>query len=289
MYVIDNKKLGYIFVVIGVCLYAFSDAIMKYFMPIYGVNQVTFLRTILRFIPLLALAFYRKSNPLKTNKIKENILRSILASVGTYAFMMAYKYAAMTDVIVVGYSTALFVIPLSVVILKEKFYRRDLIAVGVGFFGVLLAFRPFDEIFHCGIMFAVIGAVISALNQVIIKRLSATESELTIIFYHHLLLILISFFIGFDLFSALKLSHFCVLFIGGTIGAAAQYCIIHAFKLSTSSSLASATYTMLIPSTIIDFVIYDKIPDSFIIGGLFLISFGSLYVLRARKMRVIQK
>ncbi len=285
----NNRKLGYIFIIIGVCLYAFSDAIMKYFMPIYGVNQVTFFRTILRFIPLLILAFYRKENPLKTNRIRENIFRSILASIGTYAFMLAYKYDAMTDVIVVGYSTAIFVIPLSVVVLKEKFYIRDAIAVAIGFAGVLLAFRPFGGVFHFGVMFAAIGAVIAALNQVIIKRLSATESELTIIFYHHLLLILISFFIGFDLFMPLKLSHVCILFLGGIIGAAAQYCIIHAFKLSTSSGLASATYTMLIPSTLIDFFIYDKVPDLFIIAGLLLIAFGSFYVLKAHKMRFVQK
>ena len=282
---IGKRRLGYIFFVAGVCLYAFSDAIMKYFMPIYGVNQVTFLRTIFRFIPLLALAFYRKENPLRTNRATENVLRAILASLGTYTAMLAYKYAPMTDVVVVGYSTALFVVPFSIVILKERFYIRDAIAVAVGFLGVLLAFRPFGGVFHFGIMFAVIGAIIAALNQVIIKRLSSTESELTIIFYHHLVLILISLLIGFDLFVPLKSYHFCILFIGGTIGAAAQYSITHAFKLSTSSSLASAAYTMLIPVTLIDFFMDNKIPDLFIISGLILIASGSFYVLKARKRR----
>ena len=281
----DNRRLGYIFFIAGVCLYSFSDAIMKYFMQIYGVNQVTCLRTIFRFVPLLIFAFYRKENPLRTAKVTANILRAILASAGTYTAMLALKYSPMTDVVVVGYSTALFVIPFSVLILKEKIYMRDIIAIAVGFLGILLAFRPFGDVFHLGIMFAVAGAVMAALNQVIIKKLSATESELTIIFYHHMILIPISFLIGFDFFIQLTLFHFCILFLGGIIGAVAQYSITHAFKLSTSSSLASAAYTMLIPVTLIDFFMDGKVPDLFIIGGLILIASGSCHILRTRKMR----
>jgi drug/metabolite transporter (DMT)-like permease len=65
------------------------------------------------------------------------------------------------------------------------------------------------------------------------------------------------------------------LLIGGTVGAIAQYAIIHAFKLSSSSGLASAGYVMLIPNTLFDFFLYDKIPDIYIIGGLLLIAAGT--------------
>lgn len=274
--VLDNRKVGYISITVGVCLYAFSDAIMKYFMPIYGVNQVTFFRTISRFIPLLIFALYKKENPLSSVRIKENLFRAVLASLGTYLFMLAYRYAAMTDVVVVGYSTAIFVIPFSVFILKEKFYIKEAIAVGFGFAGILLLFRPGCGVFQFGVMYAVLGAVIGALNQVIIKRLTATDNEITIIFYHHIVLIIISLVIGFDSFAYVnKLNHFMLLVTGGLIGAVAQYCIIHAFKLSTCSSLAPATYIMLLPMTLIDFCVYDKIPDLFIIGGLALIIFGN--------------
>ncbi|GHU15070.1 multidrug transporter [Alphaproteobacteria bacterium] len=253
-------------------------------MPIYGVNQVTFLRTICRFVPLMFFAVYMEINPVRTNRVLENIFRSVLASLGTYASMLAYNHANMVDVIVVGYTTAIFVVPLSVLLLNEKFHIRDAIAAVVGFFGILLAFRPGCGIFQFGIMFAVIGAIIAALNQVVIKRLSSTDSELTIIFYHHVTLLLLSTFItGFDGFRALLPMDAVYLIIGGMIGAAAQYCIIHAFKLSTSSNLASAAYTMLIPVTFLDFFIYDKVPDIYIIGGLILIMAGSISVVSARR------
>jgi drug/metabolite transporter (DMT)-like permease len=240
------------------------------------------LRTLGRFVPLLIFALYKKINPLKTEKVKENIFRAILASFGTYLFMLAYRYASsMIDVIVVGYSTAIFVIPLSVFIIKEKFYAKNLIAVILGFLGVLISFRPGCGIFQFGTMYAVIGAVVSALNQVFIKKLTVTESELTIIFYHHILLFLISLSLGLSC-DSLILSDAAILFIGGMIGAIAQCCIIHALKIDNCSRLASAYYVMLIPATLIDFFMYGKIPDLFILSGLLLIICGSYFAVKKK-------
>ena len=281
--VFSNRKIGYIYIIVGVSLYAFSDAIMQYYMRIYGVNQVTFFRTITRFAPLLIFAWYKAENPLKTSRVKENIFRAVLASLGTYFFMLAYKHTAMTNVIVVGYSTALFMLPFSVFILKEKLYKRDIFAVCIGFVGVVLSFRPGVEILQFGVIYAGVGALIAALNQVIIKRLASTDSELTIISYHHITLLLISVIIGFESFIAMSEKDIYILSLGGFIGAAAQYCIIKAFKLLSCSNLASATYVMLIPVTLIDYVVYGKIPDFFIIGGLLLIIAGNHIAIRRKK------
>jgi drug/metabolite transporter (DMT)-like permease len=270
-----NGKQGYLFFVSGVCCYSVSDAIMKYFMPFYGVHQVVFLRTVSRFIPFLLVALCVGINPLKTRRPWENLFRSALASCGTYAFMCAYSCSAMTDVFVVGLTSAIFIIPLSVWILKEKFYMRNMIAVLLGFSGICLALRPGSGIFQFGILFAAAGAFIAALNQVILKKLSSTESELTLIFYHHLFLLCISCR-GMPSLGFPEPAHAAVLFAGGLIGAAAQYMITHAFKLSTSSGLASAGYVMLIPNTAFDFFLYDKTPDLCIIGGLALIMIGTM-------------
>jgi drug/metabolite transporter (DMT)-like permease len=182
----------------------------------------------------------------------------------------------MTDVFVVGLTAYIFVIPLSMLLLKEKFHLQNAIAVFLGFSGICLALRPGSGVFHFGILFATLGAIISALNQVIVKRLASTESELTIIFYHHLFLISILLPPVLATFTPMTSMHLIILFCGGVIGALAQYSIIHSFKLSSSSGLASAAYVMLIPNTIFDFFLYNKIPDLYIFGGLALILVGML-------------
>ncbi len=277
---ISSGKLGYIYTILGVVLYSFSDAIVKNAMDVYSVHQVVFLRTLFRFIPILILMFAAKSNPYCSNRKTENIFRAVLASCGTYCAMMAYKYAALTDVFVIGGTTAIFVIPLSVWILKEKFNKMNLFAVILGFSGICLAFRPGSGIFQFGILFAVINAIIAAINRVLIKRLSFTENEFTIISYHNTCLILIALILGWNEFHWVSTYDILILSLGGIIGAFAQYFITRAFKLSSSSGLASAVYAMLVPNVIIDYFVFNKTPDIYILIGLILISSGSLIAFR---------
>lgn len=264
---LNNKQLGYIFVVGAVLLYSISDAIMKYYTGVYPVSEVTFLRTVARFVPYVAIAFLHRNNPFKSERKAVNIFRAVLASLGTYSFMTAYSYSAMTDVFVVGSTTAIFVIPFSVLFLGEKFSKQNLFAILLGFAGICLAFRPGYGIFQVGILFAVLGSVIAALNQVLIKKLAATESEFTIIFYHNTFLILFMLAIGFQTFIRVELQDCIYLLIGGFIGAIAQYGMIHAFKLSSSSGLASAGYIMIVPNVLFDIFFFHNVPDMYIILG----------------------
>lgn len=278
----DNKQLGYILVICAVLLYSISDAIMKYYTNVYPVTEITFLRTLARFIPYIAIAIYQQINPYCSERKAVNVFRAILASLGTYFFMTAYSYSAMTDVFVVGSTTAIFVIPFSVLLLNEKFSSRNLAAILLGFFGICLAFRPGYGIFQMGILFAVLGAIIAALNQVLIKKLAATESELTIIFYHNTFLMLFMFLIGAPEFVRVEYHDCIYLFIGGLIGAIAQYGMIHAFKLSSSSGLASAGYIMIVPNVLFDIFLFRKTPDIYIIFGTLLTLTGLYYAFKVQ-------
>lgn len=279
---IGMRRRGYLFFMLGVCIYSVSDAIMKYFAPLYGVHQVIFLRTVFRFLPIILFVLYRKINPLKSNRLKENIFRSILAAMGTYSFMYAYNYSTMVDVFTIGLTSSVFILPLSVWILKEKFRKENAFSVLLCFLGICLAMRPGKGIFRIGIVFAVIGAMIAAFNQVIIKRLSYTESEVTIIFYHHVSLILLSLGAGFSTFRNMNFNHASFLFCGGIIGAVAQYLIVHAIKISSISRLASAQYVVLVSDVLFDFFLYNRSPDKYIIGGLVLILAGTTLAFRAQ-------
>ena len=88
-------------------------------------------------------------------------------------------------------------------------------------------------------------------------------------------LILITLIFGWNEFRLVSICDILILSLGGIIGAFAQYSITKAFKLSSSSGLASAAYVMLIPNTIIDYFVFEQAPDLYILMGLILISCGS--------------
>lgn len=268
-------KSGYLFMISGIILYVISDTIMKYFLNLYCVTEITFFRTLFRFIPFIFILTYKKLNPLKTERKAENIFRALLASASTLAFMAAYKYSSITEVAIIGYATAIFAIPIGYLLLHETFYIQHALAVIIGFIGVLLIFKPGAFVFESGAMFATVAAFLAALNQSIIKRLSTTESEFTIIAYHNIFLIMISFSLCFFQFKMPAFSHFIMLLLGGIFGAIAQYFIIHAYSLAPISKLAVTGYSGLIPMIILDYAVWNSVPDIFVICGLLFIIFGN--------------
>lgn len=268
---------GYALMVYGMCLYVASDAIMKHYLSIYAIHQVTFLRTLCRFVPLLFAISVLNINPINTSRKKEHIVRAIIASSVTYCFMAALKYASMTDVTVIGYTTAIFMLPLGGILLKEKLYLRNVFMVLVGFMGILLIFRPGDVFFKSGATIAVIGAFLAALNQIMIKKLSTTDNEFIIIFYHHVVLLTFSGIASYCDFEPIQLNHFLVLMVGGVVGAFAQYLIIKALFLSETIKLATAYYIPLIPIVAIDYFVWNKVPDLYIMSGLILIVISSYH------------
>lgn len=273
---IEKKKQGYLWVICGVSIYSLSDAIMKYYSPIYGVHQVLFLRTLFRFIPFLMWALISQQNPWRSNKPLANIARSLIATIGTFSYMIAYRNATMTEVFVIASTSAIFVIPFSMLFLREKFCWYNLLAILLGFSGICVTMRPGYSAFQTGLLFALVGAIISALNQVLIKRLAITEKEITIVSYHNLLLICWTLLLGWNTFVPISWHDLCAMSIGGLIAAFAQYSMTHAFKLSTSSGLASAGYFMLIPNVIFDIFLFGKTPDVYTFVGLVLVLSGSI-------------
>lgn len=271
---------GYILAVIAIFLYAVSDAIGKYFVKGYGVANVMFMKTVARCFPFVLYAFFRRVNPYKTEHMKMNFLRGVCASGISFAFLNAYRFAPMTDVVVVSQTSAIIVIPLSVILLHEKFNIYTTVAIFLGFLGIICAFRPSGDIFQLGILFALVAALLSAANKVLVKKLSFTDNELTMIFYHETILLMLSLISGFDF--SLPVQVIFPLIVSGFISSMALYLMLHAYKFAECTHIASAGYLILIPSTIIDFFVYDKSPDLYIFVGAIFILIGCVIINRKK-------
>lgn len=265
---------GYIFAVIAVFLYAISDAIGKCYVIDGCISNVMFIRTLARFFPFVVLALCQRINPYRTEHVWKNILRAICVSSVSYAFLAAYKYSPMTDVLVISQSAAIIVIPLSMIFLGEKFNPYTTVAIILGFFGIVCAFRPSGDVLQLGTIFALLVAILNATNKVLVKKLSFSDNELTMIFYHQTLLLMISLGYGFDF--SISLRAVFPLIISGLISGLALFLTLRAYRFGECSYIASASYLILIPSTIIDCVIYDTPPDMYIIIGSVLIISGCI-------------
>ena len=170
----NKDVLGVALMLGGIALYALSDALIKQLMGTYSVPQASFLRAFTRLIPLLIAVLmqggFRKI--FATAHPTRHFARLGVNLAYTYSFMYAFSVASLTTIYTLSYTSSLFMIVLSALILKEKVSREKWIAVGIGMIGVLIAIRPGIAVFELAAIVVIMGTFLGSLNKILMRRLA---------------------------------------------------------------------------------------------------------------------
>lgn len=287
---LDNKTAGYVLMITALILYVLSDTICKLFLMDYSAQQVTLFRTVSRLLPIMIACIFMKHNPLKTSRLHEHLIRAVIASMNTFLFMCAYKYAPMTDVYAIGYTSPFFILVFGYLMLKEKLSINAIVSVCIGLIGAMIILQPkFDGgISHVnvGAAFALTASILAALNNVLIKKLSTTEHILTIVFFHAIVSLVFSFPLAISSWhSIIDMKGLLIGFtVVGIISAICQCLISYALSISKVSNLAATNYVTLLPVILIDSFYWNTFPQKYVIVGMVLIIICNYLVIRKQKV-----
>jgi len=157
--------------------------------------------------------------------------------------------------------------------LNEKLNKIRIISIGVGFIGVLIIVRPEIGSYKLGLFAAGFSAIAFALTNIYTRRLTKTESTLTIIFFLTSIQLVFGFITSFidgklDLPSTETIPWIFVLGLGGIV---AHYCITTALTYSPPSVLAPIDLFRLPLAVLIGIIFYSESGDIFIYIGSLLI------------------
>ena len=148
-----------------------------------------------------------------------------------------------------------------------------IVSIFIGFIGVLIIVRPNIEIINLGVVAAAFSAVAFALTNIYTRKLTKTESTLTIIFFLTSIQLLFGFATSFidgklDLPSIETIPWIFVLGLGGIV---AHYCITTALTYSSPSVLAPIDLFRLPIAVLIGIIFYSESVDIYIYIGSLLI------------------
>lgn len=281
----NRSVLGVSLMILGLALYAISDAFIKHVIESYSVYQTSFLRSLMRLIPLGIAVFFQGGikRVLGTQSIRLHGARLAVSLVYTYSFMYAFSIASLTMVYALSYTSAFFMIFLSALMLKEKIGRENWIAVAIGLVGVLIATRISHGIFEFSAFIILFGAFLSALNKVLMRKLAATEHSLAIAIYPNLMMVLVTLPFVVNGWIAMSWQDILVFFVIGLVTAGGQYAIAQALRFTQGSTLAPIDYSSFFWVIAIDFFWWAKIPNFYTLCGAALIIGSNLYILYRTK------
>lgn len=193
---------------------------------------------------------------------------------GVYAF-----FSHMADLL-----TAL----VGMILLRERFNRKELIGVGIAFAGLITMTAQTDSIVLRGFVLMVVSAAFFAANAVAVKRYTRVHSPIHLAFYRAIALALLLFAMSLTVVSFRwpRGDEWLLLAVVGLIGPFLNYlCFFNALKRLEIGrvSLLRMCYSVLV--VVGAYVIYSQLPsDRQIVGGMTMLAGVGLVMLEKSRL-----
>lgn len=274
--------LGIGLVLTAYAWFSFVDASAKW-LVIWGypVIQLAFMRYIAHFIISgtrimrggISWECFHTSHPALV------VLRGVCILGATVCNFLALKYIPLTLTSTILFSAPIIVCLLSGVLLDEQVGRWRWLAVILGFAGVVIAIRPFNDDFHWATMVSFLGAVCFSLYLILTRRLSGHASADTMQFYAGLVGCLTLLPFALAQWQAPESMLHGLLLVGlGVFAWTGHEFLTRAYGYADASVLTPYTYSFMIYLTLWSIVLFDELPDGWTMLGAVTIVLSGLVI-----------
>jgi drug/metabolite transporter (DMT)-like permease len=228
----------------------------------------------------IILFFLVKKNLLSEINLKQirtHLKRNLAHFIGQNLWLYALASITLAEVTSLEFTMPIWIVFFSYLMLNEKLDKYKIISVCIGFIGVLITVRPDIETLNLGLIAAAISAIVFALTNIYTRKLTRTESTLTILFFltsMQLVFGLITSLLDGQLDIPTNENIFWIVTIGFA-GLGAHYCITTALSLAPPTVVAPIDLLRLPIVVLIGVFFYSEQGDIFIYFGASLIIFAN--------------
>ncbi len=286
----DRPLLGIGYMTAAFVTVAIGDALAKHLISGLPIAQFLVLRSIA--VLLLMTPFFVHAGGLRvfrTNRLGLHLTRCVLNSISLVVFFEALRRLELATIFAVGFVGPLFMTALSVPILGEKVGIHRWGAIAVGLLGALVILDPGSGGIRAAALLAMLSTFLWACSMVIVRRLSSTESDATLMAYINTSLLIVGA-IGapFDWrpVEPTQLGFIAVLSVTLVSG---QWLMLRAFRSAPVGVVAPFQYSGILWATLIGWWVWGEFPTTNVwVGAAILIASG-LYVMWRERVRAREK
>ena len=256
---------GFAFSLMSVCVKAIGGRI--------PISELVFARASISILITGLLLYKNKIHPWGYQK-KLLIIRGLLGTIALFCIFKALTILPIATATVIQYIYPTFTVICAYIILKEFILKRIVYSIIIGWIGIVLVSQP--EFYSnsniketiLAILIAILGALMTSLAYICVRKLSSKEHPLVIIFYFPLVSIPLSIpFIIEDFVLPSGTDWLLILGIGifTQIG---QLCITEGLRLLPAGQATSLNYSQVIFASVWGILIFrESITSSIYLGG----------------------
>ncbi|MFQ3254969.1 MAG: drug/metabolite transporter (DMT)-like permease [Loktanella salsilacus] len=216
---------------------------------------------------------------INTQQLGLHAVRNLSHFIGQNLWFFALTVIPLAQVFALEFTTPIWVLLLSPLVLGERLTRVGLIAALIGFIGVLIVTRPGSAPISAGLIAGALCAIGFAFSAIFTRRLTRTQTITCILFYLTVMQAVFGLICaGYDgdiaLPTAATLPWLVVIGCAGLFG---HFCLTTALSLAPASIVMPIDFARLPTVAILGALIYGEQLDPFIFLGAALI-FGGNYL-----------
>ena len=238
---------------------------------------IVFYRSIFGLIIIIPI-FINNKNVFVSSYKYLHFFRALLKICTLVAFFLAIKSVVLSDVTAISFITPILIILGSILFLKEMPSKKHLILAFFGFLGILIILKPGQNSVPIAIYWALLGAILSAIIQLILKRMSSKDSLETLLAWNLLCTVPLAFIPAYFFWTAPTFFMFMLLSVQGLIGVLNMLMMTKAMTMSDISYIAPFDFLRLPIISMLAFLIFDEIPELTTLIGAFIIFLSSFLI-----------
>ncbi len=220
--------------------------------------------------------------------LKYHFGRVALGLGGLICGFWALTVMPLADVVSIAFSSPIFTMLFAVLFLGEFVGLRRSAAAAVGFLGVLVMVQPTSETFQVFALVALLGAVFTGGEVVMVRVLALREHPVTVLFINNAVGTILAFAIAFPVLQWPSVAQWPLLAGVGVTMVIGQLFFVRAMALGEANFLAPFYYSSIVYAAILGFVIFGETPGWHSYAGAALIVASGLYIsLRGERKRQI--
>ncbi|WP_299875899.1 DMT family transporter [uncultured Sulfitobacter sp.] len=206
-----------------------------------------------------------------------HVIRNLAHFTGQNLWFYAVTVAPLALVFALEFTTPLWVILLSAILLGERLTFWRALAALIGFAGILIVARPGMTPVSLGMLMAAASAIFFGLTFIFTKKLTKRQSVTSIMFYLTLLQLVFGILAaGYDGDIAMPTAQSTpLLVLVGLCGLMAHFCIAKALSIAPAAVVAPFDFVRLPVITIIAMLVYGEALDIWVFVGAVVIFAGN--------------
>lgn len=254
------------------------------------VGEIVFFRSAFAILPMVLIFAWRHElgKTMHTGRPLGHLGRGLISVGGMFFNFAAVARLPLVEATAISFAAPLITVALAALILKERVRLWRWLAVVLGFQGVIVmllphlqsATGPMD-----GALFGVTAAFFQAGNIIQTRRLTATETTQSIVFYFSITCAiggLCTLPFGWVVPNGPQLAALVGL---GVLGGASHLLLTESYRYAPASVVAPFDYTALLWAFILGFALFGEVPTSLVFVGAAIVAAAGLFVIYSSRSR----